>query len=63
MFIAGSHLGPYEILAPFDAGGMGKVYRARDIRLDGTVPIKFCQRRAFPLCALLFARLEDEPTK
>jgi serine/threonine protein kinase len=32
----GSKLGPYEILAPLGAGGMGEVYRARDTRLDRT---------------------------
>ena len=37
---AGLRLGPYEILAPIGAGGMGEVYRARDTRLDRTVAIK-----------------------
>ncbi len=37
---AGDNLGPYEILAPIGAGGMGEVYRARDTRLDRIVAIK-----------------------
>ncbi|HVE65701.1 MAG TPA: protein kinase [Thermoanaerobaculia bacterium] len=37
---AGSRLGPYEILSPLGAGGMGEVYRARDTRLERTVAIK-----------------------
>jgi eukaryotic-like serine/threonine-protein kinase len=37
---AGTRLGPYEILAPIGAGGMGEVYRARDTRLDRDVAIK-----------------------
>ncbi len=36
----GSRLGPYEILAPLGAGGMGEVYRASDTRLDRAVAIK-----------------------
>ncbi len=36
----GTRLGPYEILAPIGAGGMGEVYRAKDTRLDRTVAIK-----------------------
>src|ERR1700730_985264 len=37
---SGTKLGPYEIQSPLGAGGMGEVYRARDIRLDRTVAIK-----------------------
>ena len=47
---AGTKLGPYEILAPAGAGGMGEVYRARDTRLDRTVAIK-----------ILPASLSDNP--
>ena len=40
MLTAGSRLGPYEIVAPIGAGGMGEVYRARDTRLGRDVAIK-----------------------
>jgi len=38
--VLGTRLGPYEILAPIGAGGMGEVYKARDTRLDRIVAIK-----------------------
>ena len=37
---SGTKLGPYEIVSPLGAGGMGEVYRARDTRLERTVAIK-----------------------
>ena len=43
----GTRLGPYEILAPFGAGGTGEVYRAKDTRLDGTVAIKILSSNLF----------------
>ena len=40
----GSRLGPYEILAPLGAGGMGEVYRSRDTRLQRGVALKVISR-------------------
>jgi hypothetical protein len=37
---AGTRLGPYEIVSPIGSGGMGKVYRAHDVRLDRAVAVK-----------------------
>jgi serine/threonine protein kinase len=36
----GTRLGPYEIAAPLGAGGMGEVYKGRDMRLDHSVALK-----------------------
>jgi Tol biopolymer transport system component len=41
----GARLGPYEILEPIGAGGMGEVYKATDTRLDRTVAIKLLTRQ------------------
>src|SRR5665647_2714061 len=42
---AGDRLGPYEILAPLGAGGMGEVYKARDTRLNREVAIKISKEQ------------------
>src|SRR5688500_18002512 len=42
---AGHRLGPYEIVAPIGAGGMGEVYQARDTRLGRMVAIKVSAER------------------
>jgi Tol biopolymer transport system component/predicted Ser/Thr protein kinase len=48
---SGTRLGPYEVLTPLGAGGMGEVYRARDTRLDRTVAVK-----------ILPSHLSNDPT-
>jgi Tol biopolymer transport system component/tRNA A-37 threonylcarbamoyl transferase component Bud32 len=67
-FEPGTRLGPYEIIAPLGAGGMGEVYRARDTRLDRTVAIKILtgalaadseSRRRFEHEARAIAALND----
>src|SRR5262249_48392706 len=42
---SGTKLGPYEIVSPIGAGGMGEVYKARDGRLERTVAIKVLPER------------------
>jgi serine/threonine protein kinase len=57
--ITGSRLGPYEVVALIGAGGMGEVYRARDLKLNRDVALK-----VLPISRLddprLRARLEGE---
>src|SRR5258708_4349906 len=56
---AGAKLGPYEIVAPLGAGGMGEVYRARDSRLKRELAIKVWPH-AFSLDADRLRRFEQE---
>src|SRR5687767_12390567 len=55
----GTRVGPYEVLAPIGAGGMGEVYRARDTRLDRDVAIKILPD-LFATDAERLARFERE---
>jgi serine/threonine protein kinase len=56
---AGTRLGPYEILAPLGAGGMGHVYTARDTRLGRTVAVKVLAED-FTLDPVFLKRFERE---
>ena len=56
---SGTRLGPYEILALIGVGGMGEVYRARDIKLGRTVAIKMLPD-AVAADAQRVARLDSE---
>jgi len=49
----GTRLGPYEIVAPAGAGGMGEVYRARDTRLGRTVALKILPGEIIPAAKAL----------
>ena len=55
----GTKLGPYEILSPLGAGGMGEVYRARDTKLDREVALKIV-RPELALEPGFLARFERE---
>jgi len=57
--VSGSKLGPYEIVSPLGAGGMGEVYRARDKRLGRDVALKVVPD-AFASDAQRMARFERE---
>ena len=59
MLSAGTKIGPYEIVAPLGAGGMGEVYRARDTKLDRDVAIKILPE-AFAHAAERLARFTRE---
>jgi tetratricopeptide (TPR) repeat protein len=57
--MVGSRLGPYEIVSPLGAGGMGEVYRARDTRLGREVAVKVISPR-FAADADQLRRFEQE---
>jgi eukaryotic-like serine/threonine-protein kinase len=59
MLTSGTRLGPYEILSPIGAGGMGEVYRARDTRLGREVAVKILPAE-FAHDAKLRTRFERE---
>jgi serine/threonine protein kinase len=56
---AGARLGPYEVVSPLGAGGMGEVYRARDTKLGREVALKVLPE-AFTADAQRLARFERD---
>src|SRR5262252_811257 len=56
---AGSRLGPYEVMSPLGAGGMGEVWKARDTKLNREVALKILPE-AFALDADRLARFKRE---
>ena len=59
MLSAGTRLGPYEIVSPLGAGGMGEVYLARDTKLNRDVALKVLPE-LFARDALRMARFRRE---
>ena len=55
----GTKLGPYDLVSPLGAGGMGEVYRARDTRLNREVAIKMLPA-TFAKDAVRLLRFEQE---
>src|ERR1700681_1422277 len=53
---AGTRLGPYEVVAPLGAGGMGEVYRAHDTKLNRPVALKFLSEGPDPVARRRFQR-------
>src|SRR5207253_987543 len=57
--VPGTRLGPYEVVGPLGAGGMGEVYRARDTRLARDVALKILPQ-SFALDVERLHRFEQE---
>ena len=53
--VSGVSIGPYQIIAPLGAGGMGEVYRATDTRLKRDVAIKVLPDRSRTILTVLLA--------
>ena len=64
---AGTRLGPYEILAPLGAGGMGEVYKVSDTRFDRIVAVKISaalfNERVLRVCAVSAQATTPSPRK